>query len=194
MRCGASSLITAAARALAVGDPDSNMIGASAGPDERLPHVPERKVLIQQAFRLEWLTVAWMVIEALVTIGSGVIAGSLTLTAFGLDSVIELISAAVLTWRLTEELRRGEAFSRHAERIASRGGGTLLFALAGYIVLGAAWSLWTHHGGEFSVPGFAVAVMAMPIMYGLARRSHAERSTWPAGSAAERCVPMPLKA
>jgi divalent metal cation (Fe/Co/Zn/Cd) transporter len=146
------------------------MIGASARPDEHLPHVPERTVLIQQAFRLEWLTVAWMVIEALIAIGSGVIAGSLTLTAFGLDSVIELISASVLIWRLTEELRRGEEFSRHAERIASRGGGALLFALAAYIVLGAAWSLWTHHGGEFSVPGLVVAAVAMPIMYVLARR------------------------
>ena len=95
--------------------------------------VSERTVLIRQAFRLEWLMVAWMVIEALVAIGSGVIAGSLTLTAFGLDSVIELISAAVLIWRLNEELRRGEEFSKHAERIASRSGGALLFVLAAYI-------------------------------------------------------------
>jgi divalent metal cation (Fe/Co/Zn/Cd) transporter len=146
------------------------MIGTSARSDERLPQIPERSVLIQQAFRLEWLTVAWMVIEALVAIGSGVIAGSLTLTAFGLDSLIELISASVLIWRLTEELRRGEAFSRHAERIASRSGGALLFVLAAYIVLGAAWSLWTHHGGEFSVPGLIVAAVAMPIMYVLAHR------------------------
>src|ERR1700674_2349190 len=145
------------------------MISASARSDKRLPHVPERTVLIQQAFRLEWLTVAWMIIEALVAIASGVIAGSLTLTAFGLDSVIELISAAVLIWRLTEELRRGEEFSRHAERIASRSGGALLFVLAAYIVLGAAWSLWTQHGGEVSVPGFVVAAVAMPIMYALAR-------------------------
>jgi hypothetical protein len=86
------------------------MISASARSDERLLQVPERTVLIQQAFRLEWLTVAWMVVEALVAIGSGVIAGSLTLTAFGLDSVIELVSAGVLILRLTEELRRGEEF------------------------------------------------------------------------------------
>src|ERR1700730_17239805 len=138
------------------------MIGASARSDERLPQVPNRTILIQQAFRLEWLTVAWMVIEALVAIGSGVIAGSLTLTAFGFDSVIELVSAGVLIWRLTEELRRGEEFSRHAERIASRSGGGLLFVLAAYIVLGAAWSLWTHHGGEFSLPGLIVATVAMP--------------------------------
>src|ERR1700730_12491736 len=124
------------------------MTGASARVDERLPQVSERTALIQQAFRLEWLTVAWMVIEALVAIGSGVIAGSLTLTAFGLDSVIELISAGVLIWRLRDELRRGEEFSRHTERIARRSGGGLLFGLAAYIVLGAAWSLWTSHGGE----------------------------------------------
>src|ERR1700674_3245268 len=146
------------------------MTGASASVDERLPHVPERTVLIQQAFRLEWLTVAWMIIEALIAIGSGEIAGSLTLMAFGLDSVIELISAGVLIWRLTEELRRGEEFSRHAERIASRSGGALLFGVAASIVLGAALSLWVHHRGEFSVPGFIVAAMAMPIMYVLARR------------------------
>src|SRR6202011_2537201 len=112
------------------------MIGASARSDEHLPEVSERTALIQQAFRLEWLPVAWMVIEALVAVGSGVIAGSLTLTAFGLDSVIELVSAGVLIWRLTDELRRGEEFSRHSERIASRVGGVLLFVLAAYIVLG----------------------------------------------------------
>jgi divalent metal cation (Fe/Co/Zn/Cd) transporter len=138
--------------------------------DERLPQVPERTVLIQRAFRLEWLTIAWMAIEALVAIASGVLAGSLTLTAFGFDSVIELVSAGVLIWRLTDELRRGEEFSSRAERIASRSGGALLFVLTAYIVLGAAWSLWAHHGGEFSVPGLIVASVAMPIMYALARR------------------------
>jgi divalent metal cation (Fe/Co/Zn/Cd) transporter len=142
----------------------------SATVDERLPQDRARAELIQRAFRLEWLTVAWMAIEALVAIGSGVIAGSLTLTAFGLDSVIELLSAGVLIWRLTDEFRHGEEFSRRAERIASRSGGVLLFALAGYIVLGAGWSLWAHHGGEFSVPGLFVAAVAMPTMYILARR------------------------
>jgi hypothetical protein len=57
-----------------------------------------------------------MVVEALIAIGSGMIAGSLTLTAFGLDSVIELISAGVLVWRLTHELRHGEEFSTESWR------------------------------------------------------------------------------
>src|SRR5579872_3199731 len=118
---------------------ETSMTGASTSFDEGLPHVPERTVVIQQAFRLEWVTVAWMVVEALVAIGSGVIAGSLTLTAFGLDSVIELASAGVLIWRLTYELRHGEEFSERTERIASRSGGALLVVLAAYIVIGAAW-------------------------------------------------------
>jgi hypothetical protein len=88
-----------------------------------------------------------------VAIASGVAAGSLILTAFGLDSVIELASAGVLMWRLSVELRRGQAFSDNAERAASRAAGGLLFALAAYVTIAALWSLWTRQGEEFSWPG-----------------------------------------
>jgi len=67
----------------------------------------ERPALIGEAFRLEWLTIAWMAIESVVAVSSGIAAGSLVLLAFGLDSVIELLSAAVLVWRLAVELRHG---------------------------------------------------------------------------------------
>jgi hypothetical protein len=53
-----------------------------------------RAALVRQAFRLEYITLAWMTIEAAVAIGSGVSAGSLTLTAFGIDSLIELASSS----------------------------------------------------------------------------------------------------
>jgi len=130
----------------------------------------ERAVLIRQAFRLEWLTIAWMVIEGAVAIGSGIIAHSLLLVAFGIDSVIELASACVLVWRLSVELRHGQAFSEAAERRASRVSGGLLFALALYVVVAAGIGFWQHHGAEFSKPGIVLAVAAMPIMYFLARR------------------------
>jgi divalent metal cation (Fe/Co/Zn/Cd) transporter len=130
----------------------------------------ERVHLVRHAFWLEWITVAWMVIEAAVAIASGIAAGSITLLAFGIDSVIELISAGVLLWRLTVELRHGQTFSEDAERLASRIGGGLLFALAAYVIASAAWSLWTRHGEEFSAAGLAVALLAMPIMYVLAKR------------------------
>ena len=77
----------------------------------------DRTRLVGQALRLEWLTVGWMVVEAVVAIASGVAAGSLVLLAFGLDSVIELASAGALIWRLSVELRHGGEFSEGAERI-----------------------------------------------------------------------------
>ena len=111
-----------------------------------------------------------MVIEAVVAIASGLTAGSLVLLAFGLDSAIELVSAGVLIWRLSVELRHGQAFSEHAERLAGRIGGGLLFALAAYVVASAGWSLWTRHGEDFSPEGLVLALLAIPAMRHLARR------------------------
>jgi divalent metal cation (Fe/Co/Zn/Cd) transporter len=131
---------------------------------------PVRALLIAQAFRLEWFTIAWMMIEAAVAIGSGVAAHSISLTAFGIDSLIELVSAGVLIWRLSVELKHGRRFSEDAERTASRIGGALLFALAAYVIVAAAWGLWTREGEAFSWPGLIVALLAIPIMWVLARR------------------------
>lgn len=143
---------------------DASCAGNAGAPDGR------RQLLMARAFRLEYATVGWMLIEAGVAIWSGVTAGSLCLLAFGIDSVIELASAGVLIWRLTVELRHGEAFAEAAERTASRVAGALLLALAAYVVGAAGWKLWTQTGAEFSWPGLAISVLAMPIMYLLARR------------------------
>lgn len=129
-----------------------------------------RAALIEEAFRLEWLTIGWMTVEAVAGIASGLAAGSLLLTAFGLDSVIELASAGVLVWRLRVELRQGAALSEDVERKASRIAGALLFALAAYVTLAAVWSLWTKQGETFSWPGFIVALAAIPSMRYLAYR------------------------
>jgi divalent metal cation (Fe/Co/Zn/Cd) transporter len=130
----------------------------------------DRQSLIREAFRLEWFTIGWMTVEAIVAIAAGMIAGSLVLLAFGLDSVIELASAGVLMWRLSVELRHGQVFSERAERLASRIGGALLFLLAAYITATAVWHLWTGTGEEFSWPGFVVALVAIPTMRWLAHR------------------------
>jgi divalent metal cation (Fe/Co/Zn/Cd) transporter len=130
----------------------------------------DRLPFIREAFRLEWLTIGWMTVEAGVSIWAGVTAGSLVLLVFGLDSVIELASAGVLMWRLSVELRHGQIFSERAERIASRIGGALLFALAAYVTGAAMWHLWTATGEEFSWAGFLVALIAIPAMRFLAQR------------------------
>jgi len=129
----------------------------------------DRRRLVRQAFQLEWLTIGWMAIEAAVAIISGVAAHSLSLLAFGVDSIIELVSAGVLVWRLTVELQHGEAFSEAAERAASRIGGALIFSLAAYVVVSAGWTLWNREGEAFSLSGLIVALIAIPTMYVLAR-------------------------
>ncbi len=132
--------------------------------------IDQRAALVREAFCLEYLTIVWMVVEASVAIHSGIIARSVTLLAFGIDSLIELASAGVLIWRLNIELRHGQAFAETAERMASRLGGALLFALAAYVVLVAGWRLWTRQGQDFSLPGLFVSLVAIPIMWLLSRR------------------------
>ena len=63
--------------------------------------------VLQSAVRVEWFTVVWMTVEAIVSVGAGLLARSLLLTAFGLDSVIELITGSILFWRLRVETRGG---------------------------------------------------------------------------------------
>lgn len=128
-----------------------------------------RSDLVRRALRLEWLTAAWMVIEAVVAIGSGIAASSLSLIAFGADSLIELASAGVLLWRLKVEIRDGAEFSETIEHRASRIGGGLLFTLSLYVVASAAYGLWRHKGQEYSAPGLVLTVLAIPIMWLLAK-------------------------
>ena len=146
------------------------MAESCAPPPLILPPRSDRLPLIHEAFRLEWLTIGWMTVEAVVAVAAGVAAGSLVLIAFGLDSVIELASAGVLMWRLSVELRHGQKFSERAERTASRIGGALLFLLAAYVTAAALWQLWRGTGEDFSWPGFIVALVAIPAMRYLAYR------------------------
>jgi divalent metal cation (Fe/Co/Zn/Cd) transporter len=125
---------------------------------------------VRQTLVLEWVTVAWMIIESIVAIAAALEARSTSLLAFGIDSLIELISAGVLLWRLTVELKQGQEFSEQVERTASRMGGGLLFALAFYVIISAGLSLWHGRGQDFSVMGLGLTLAAIPIMWWLARR------------------------
>jgi divalent metal cation (Fe/Co/Zn/Cd) transporter len=130
----------------------------------------DRARLVNMAVRLEWLTIAWMVIEAAVACSAALAAHSIALMAFGIDSLIELASAAVLIWRLSVELQQGGDFPERTERAAARIAGGLLFALALYVIAAALWALFTRTGESFSWAGLVVALLAMPIMAFLARR------------------------
>ena len=84
---------------------DRNVI--TQGPDHA-----DRATFVRDAFWLEYITFAWMMLEAAIGIGAGIAAGSLALTAFGIDSLIELASAGVLIWQLRVELTSRPDFCR----------------------------------------------------------------------------------
>ena len=129
----------------------------------------ERSLWIKRGLLLEWLTIAWMLIEAAVGVFSGVRAHSVTVLAFGIDSIIELCSACVLLWRLDLELRRAREFPESAESLARKIAGALLSALAIYVILMAVWSLVSRAEQAFSLSGLSIALIAIPMMYWLSR-------------------------
>ena len=126
---------------------------------------------MQAALRLEGLTLAWMVLEASGSIGAGIMAHSVLLLAFGVDSIIELASAGLLYFRLSKEAHAAPGSNMTSvealEEKASRISGWLLYALALYVVLQSAYGLLHRHTVETSFLGLGVAVIAalgMPVL------------------------------
>jgi divalent metal cation (Fe/Co/Zn/Cd) transporter len=120
---------------------------------------------------VEQITIGWMVVEAAVAIGAGVLAHSLLLTTFGLDSIIELVAGGVLFWRLLAEARGGNL--ERVERAENRAAwitGISLVLLCLYVVAGAIVALVTHTAPDRSYAGIAIALVAIAGMPLLARR------------------------
>ena len=131
----------------------------------------ERAAHLRAGIRVEWFTVGWMLLESIIGIGAGVGARSIALTAFGLDSVVELVSGTVVLARLRAEGGAPNLTAEQVERIerrASRIVGWSLFALAAYVVIQSAYNLLTHAASEASAAGAALAVAALIVMPGLA--------------------------
>ena len=127
----------------------------------------DRSAGIARGRRLEYLTIAWNGFEAAVALVSGLIAGSVALIGFGLDSVIETTSAGILLWRLRSDIE--PARREHSERVARRLVGACFLVLATYIAVQSIYALWTHERAERSIAGILIAVAAVIIMPLLAR-------------------------
>ena len=128
-----------------------------------------RRADLRLGVAIEAVTILWMLAEAAIALIAGFAAHSASLESFGLDSVIELVSAGVLLWRLLAEHRgrAGEALEQ-VERRASRVVGWALYALAAYILLNAAVSLVARNHPDENWAGLALAVSAalvMPILW-----------------------------
>jgi divalent metal cation (Fe/Co/Zn/Cd) transporter len=121
--------------------------------------------LIHQARVAESLVIAWMLVELIVALTAGIAARSVALTAFGVDSGIEVFTALVVLRQLllhTDRATEEELDAR--ERQASRLVGWGLYGLVFYIVASSGWSLVTRSQPESSLPGMVLAVTALLIM------------------------------
>jgi divalent metal cation (Fe/Co/Zn/Cd) transporter len=97
------------------------------------PTIPTDPRLRRWAWWLTAITIGWNSLEAIIAIGSGVLAGSIALVGFGLDSVVEVSSALVIVWRLSHRSTDREADER-IERRAVRLIALTFFAIALYVV------------------------------------------------------------
>src|SRR5262245_45764114 len=127
---------------------------------------------VRLALLLTYITIGWMTIEGAAALLLGWASKSLLLEAFGIDSVIELFSAAVLLWRLRVEAS-GTAGSEHVdivERRAARLVGYSLYALVAYVVLNSGYGLFIAkritdtHESVWGILIGLVAKIGMPIL------------------------------
>lgn len=115
----------------------------------------------RRVLQLQVTTLIWMTVEALVSLGTAWTSHSPALLAFGGDSLIELLSAAVVFWRFRFTL---------SEARAARIAGGLLFALAGFVVLTSILNFIGYHEAQGTLVGIGILLAAAVVMPWLASR------------------------
>ena len=122
-----------------------------------------RAGLVKRGRKLEYFTLGYNFLEGLLSVGAGLLAGSVALVGFGVDSFIESLSGGILLWRLQGD--KGE----EREHLALRLVGVSFLVLAAYVAFDAGKSLIRHEPPEASYLGIAITVLSLFIMPILAR-------------------------
>lgn len=121
--------------------------------------------LHRRSVRLEWFTVSWNVVEAVVAVGAGLVAGSTALVAFGVDSLIEVVSAVVLLWRFRVAGPEATAAEHgHAERRALYLVAATFLLLAAYITFESISALLAREAPDSSTIGVVLSILSLIIM------------------------------
>jgi divalent metal cation (Fe/Co/Zn/Cd) transporter len=131
----------------------------SALPETLSPETRHRIIVIQT------LTLLWMSVEVVVSLGAAWMAHSTALLGFGGDSAVELLSGAVVLWRFYSP-SRGD----HAEQQAARITGGLLFVLAAFVALASILTLLGHVEAQPSLIGIVLLILAAVVMPWLAKQ------------------------
>lgn len=132
------------------------------------PAPPELERLVRRARLLAWASLLWMTAEGAIAVVAGILAGSIALIGFGIDSGIEGLASVVIIWRFAA----ARALSERAERRAQKLVAVQFFILAPYVAVEAARTLAGKHEPDVSLLGIALtaaSAVAMP-WFGIAKR------------------------
>jgi divalent metal cation (Fe/Co/Zn/Cd) transporter len=127
----------------------------------------ERGALIRRGLLLNYATIGYNTVEAVVSLVAGLLAGSVALLGFGIDSVIEVTASGAAQWRLrsvAEPVRR-----ERAERVSLRLIGACFLGLAAYVTVDAGKSLWLRERPSRTIIGVVILAFSAFVMPLLAR-------------------------
>jgi divalent metal cation (Fe/Co/Zn/Cd) transporter len=124
------------------------------------PDPGERDRLIGRAKALSWLSLAWMTVEGAVAITAALIAGSVALLGFGIDSAIEGLASVIVIWRFTGSRR----LSEQAEERAQKAVAISFFLLAPYSAQDAIRALIATEHPSVSWVGIGLSVSSIVVM------------------------------
>jgi divalent metal cation (Fe/Co/Zn/Cd) transporter len=132
-----------------------------------MAHSAARSALVQRGLTLNYLTIGYNVLEAVVALGAGIVSGSVALVGFGLDSVIEVTASGAAQWRLRADIdaSRRERVEHATLRII----GWSFLALAAYVVFDSANALLRREPPERSIVGLVLLALSAIVMPVLAR-------------------------
>lgn len=130
-----------------------------------------RAVALHRARWLNAATIGWNVVEGVVAVAAGVVAGSVSLVGFGVDSGIEVSAALILTWRLRQEHKGG--CMQKSDARAARAIAVSFLVLAVYVGFESARDLVAGARPEASAVGIALAALSLLVMPLLARAKRA---------------------
>jgi divalent metal cation (Fe/Co/Zn/Cd) transporter len=134
---------------------------------------PEWLRLAGWARRLSWLSLAWMSAEGAIAIIAGLLAGSVALIGFGLDSAIEGVASVIIIWRFTGARLLSERAERRAQQLVA----VQFFLLAPYVAVEAIRTLAAgeHPGTSWLGIGLSISsLIGMPVL-GQAKRRIGQR-------------------
>src|ERR1700692_3391809 len=126
-----------------------------------------RQAVAHRGRRLEYFTIVWNSLEGLIAVAAGIVAGSISLVGFGMDSFIEVISGATLLWRMSVDADV-EGRERN-EKLSLRIVGGCFVTLAVYIAYESVSDLIRKTSPAHSIPGIVLACVSLVVMPILSR-------------------------